>query len=48
VNGEAATHRAEAAARRAGADRLRIEAAGSVDTAAHCDRRADELEKASK
>jgi hypothetical protein len=48
VNGEAATHRAEAAARRAAPTASESKRPGSVDTAAHCDRRADELEKASK
>jgi hypothetical protein len=48
VNSEAATHRAEAAARRAAPTASESKRPGGVDTAAHCDRRADELEKAGK
>jgi hypothetical protein len=48
VNSEAATHRAEAAARRAAPTASDSKRPGGVDTAAHCDRRADELEKAGK
>ena len=48
VNGEAATHRAEAAARRAAPTASESKRPGGVDTAVHCDRRADELEKAGK
>jgi hypothetical protein len=48
VNSEAATHRAEAAARRAAPTASESRRPGGVDTAAHCDRRADELEKAGK
>ena len=48
VNAEAAMHRAEAAARRAAPTASESKRPGSVDTAAHCDRRADELEKAGK
>jgi hypothetical protein len=48
VNGEAAKHRAEAAARRAAPTASESKRPGGVDTAAHCDRRADELEKAGK
>jgi hypothetical protein len=48
VNSEAAMHRAEAAARRAAPTASESKRPGGVDTAAHCDRRADELEKAGK
>jgi hypothetical protein len=48
MNSEAATHRAEAAARRAVPTASESKRPAGVDTAAHCDRRADELEKASK
>jgi hypothetical protein len=48
ANSEAAAHRAEAAARRAAPTASESKRPGSVDTAAHCDRRADELEKAGK
>ena len=48
VNSEAAEHRAEAAARRAAPTASESKRPGGVDTAAHCDRRADELEKAGK
>ena len=48
VNSEAAEHRAEAAARRAAPTASESKRPGGVDTAAHCDRRADELEKAAK
>ncbi len=48
VNSEAATHRAAAAARRAAPTASESKRPGSVDTAAHCDRRADELDKAGK
>jgi hypothetical protein len=48
VNSEAATHRAEAAARRAVPTASESKRPGGVDTAAHCDRRADELEIAGK
>jgi hypothetical protein len=48
VNSEAAKHRAEAAARRAAPTASESKRPGGVDTAAHCDRRADELEKAGK
>lgn len=48
ANSEAAAHRAEAAARRAAPTASESKRPGSVDTAAHCDRRADELETAGK
>jgi hypothetical protein len=48
VDSDAAEHRAEAAARRAAPTASESKRPGGVDTAAHCDRRADELEKASK
>lgn len=48
VNDEAAKHRAEAANRRANPTASESKRPGSVDTAAHCDRIADELEKAAK
>jgi hypothetical protein len=45
VNSEAAMHRAEAAARRASPNASESKRPGSPDTAAHCDRIADRLEK---
>jgi hypothetical protein len=47
-NSEAAKHRAEAAARRANPTASESKRPGGVDTAAHCERRAAELEKAGK
>lgn len=48
VSEEVAKHRAEAAARRANPTASESKRPGSVDTAAHCDRLAGELEKAGK